>query len=65
MTPAAKALLTHLRSMQPDGCDLDALVATGIKPLKSTLGTCTKAGLVEDRYGIYHLTEAVHWMIAL
>ena len=57
-TPAAKALLSHLRNKQPDGCDLDALAATGIKPLKSTLGTCTKAGLVEDRDGIYHLTEA-------
>lgn len=57
-TPAAKALLTHLRTRQPDGCDLDALEATGIKPLKSTLTTCTKAGLVENRDGIYHLTEA-------
>lgn len=58
MTPQAKALLTHLRTKQPDGCDLDALAATGIKSLKATLTTCTKAGLVENRDGIYHLTEA-------
>ena len=56
-TPAAKALLSHLRTLTPRGADLTALQDTGIARLEATLKTCLKAGLIENIDGIYHLTD--------
>lgn len=57
MTPSARAILHHLAKHGPAGCDLDAVAALGIDNPKRHLGGLVKAGQVEDRAGIYAITD--------